>query len=266
MRLLNATLLAISLATLTVGAEAPKGFPERAIVPDPMPGPVVPAPIRLTEDAIYVADFDQDGAFRVHPRGRVKVDKIAGPVRFARTKFADGNGGLESRTYTGKWVYQLEAVASGPVEIDFVPFGLKTETEIKTTTVEVVAGKVVPEPKPVDPITPVVVTTFRVILIHESSKTLTPAQTGVLYSKNVADWLNAHCTKDDVTPGWRRYDKDIDAANDYPVIKALWTAVKPQVTAVPCVAVEVNGKVDIIPFPMSEKDALDTLKRYAGEK
>lgn len=139
----------------------------------------------------------------------------------------------------------------------------------ETTRVVVVVGGVVPvpdpKPKPIDPV-PVPVTSFRVIFVYESADTLTATQTGVLNSAALAEYLNANTTKEGGVAGWRRFDKDATAANDTPTIKALWTAVKPKITTVPCWVVEVNGKAEIIPFPASVADGLATLKKYNGGK
>jgi hypothetical protein len=96
-----------------------------------------------------------------------------------------------------------------------------------------------PDPKPADPLT-----SFRVILVSETGTPLTQAQFGVMYAKKVSDWLDANTTPD----GWRRYDKDARTDGDRPPLNALWAAAKPKVSAVPCVAVERNGKVEVIAF------------------
>lgn len=117
-----------------------------------------------------------------------------------------------------------------------------------------------PDPKPPGP-----VTSFRVLLVYESAQLLTPQQSAVVYGKAVADYLNAKCTKDGTNPSWRRYDKDADASTEAPNVKALWEAVKPKVTTVPCVVIEVNGTATIEPLPASIDAALTLLKKYRGE-
>jgi hypothetical protein len=49
-------------------------------------------------------------------------------------------------------------------------------------------------------------------------------------------------------------------------MNALWAAVKPKVTSTPCLAVEVNGKVEIVPLPATPAEAVAALKKYAGDK
>ena len=113
------------------------------------------------------------------------------------------------------------------------------------------------KPKPPEPKPPVVVTSFRVILVYESADTLTAAQNSVLYGKEVENWLNANCTGGKA--GWRRRDKDLSGEND-PAIVAVWDAVKaefapPKNTKTPAVAIQVNDKIDIIPLAATPSDA-----------
>ena len=39
---------------------------------------------------------------------------------------------------------------------------------------------------------------------------------------------------------------------------------KPKLTALPCVVVEVNGKADILPFPASANAAIEIFRKYKG--
>lgn len=120
-----------------------------------------------------------------------------------------------------------------------------------------------PKPKPDDP-KPGPVTSFHVVMVYESGATLTAAQTGVLYAADIRAYLDANATPDAGTKGWRLRDKDVSADNDTAFQKSLWAAVRPQVTALPCWAVEVNGKVDIVPLPATVADGLALLRKYKG--
>ena len=48
-------------------------------------------------------------------------------------------------------------------------------------------------------------------------------------------------------------------------VKALWEAVKPNLTVTPSWIIEVNGKADILPFPANAAEALKTLQNYGGK-
>lgn len=121
------------------------------------------------------------------------------------------------------------------------------------------------DPKPDDPKPPPVVTSFRVLLVSESGATLSSAQNAILYGKTVQDYLTTKTTPEGGLAGWRRYDPQQGTAGEQPNMKALWDAVKPKVTTVPCVVIEVNGKAEILPFPASAAEALTLFKKYKGE-
>jgi hypothetical protein len=122
-----------------------------------------------------------------------------------------------------------------------------------------------PKPDPKPPVPPEPVKTFRVIFVYESSQTLTASQTAVKDSAYVRQYLMDKTTKEGEYNGWRAYDRDTDAAFDNKSMRALWTAVKPKITTVPCIVVEVNGKVEILDWPANVAEALTTLKRYGGQ-
>ena len=147
----------------------------------------------------------------------------------------------------------------------------KTGKPVKLATFQI-AANLGPQPPPVDPNKPkppepkppVVVTSFRVILVYESADTLTAAQNSVLYGKEVENWLNANCTGGKA--GWRRRDKDLSGEND-PAIVAVWDAVKaefasPKNTKTPAVAIQVNDKIDIIPLAATPAEMVATLTKY----
>jgi hypothetical protein len=123
-------------------------------------------------------------------------------------------------------------------------------------------------PAPVDPPVPpdpppAPAKSFRVVLIFESGDALTPAQRGVVYGKAVEDFLNANCTGG--KNGWRRRDRDAPGEND-PTMAALWAAVKPAVTATPCIAIERDGKVFILPLEATPAKMIEVLRRYREGK
>ncbi len=270
MRTLHAQTLAVLLGAATlVGAAPPWGLPAPAPVPDKMPAPspaVVVGPLTITPDNQLVVQYKTERTILVRPVGTLKVTKEIAPFN-VRGRFADGPGTVERRSYEGPHVYTLEVGPvphTGPVYVD----AIASLTDIDSAVVQVEAGEgpiPPPKPKPKDDAAPVV-TSFRVLLLRDPLGTMTLAQAGVYDSQAVARWLNEHCTKDGVTPGWRRYGKDQDASGEFPDVKALWAATKPKLTTLPCLAIEVNGKVDIIDFPATEADALTTLKTYRGIK
>lgn len=127
-----------------------------------------------------------------------------------------------------------------------------------------------PDPVPPTPPQPVPVTSFRVIFVTESSVQLSPQQTAVSGAKSVRDYLNAKTTPDKMAngqswAGWREFDPQIVASNEYPGIKGVWDAAKPKITTVPCLVVQVNDKIDILPYPKNASECLTTLQSYGGK-
>jgi hypothetical protein len=193
-----------------VGAEPDIRLPE----PAPVPAPVPPAPgsvLRLSGEALYVVDADVDHAARAHPRGLVKVTKEVGPLR-VRARFADGNGSVETRTYKGKFLSIVEATGTGRVELDVIPFGLTSEDQILSRTIDVDAGEGPrPPPTPVDPPDPPAPKDvplsadpagLRVLVVYDSlDPRMTPGQREVIFGADVRKWLADNCVKD----GFRIY-------------------------------------------------------------
>lgn len=158
--------------------------------------------------------------------------------------------------------------ASKPGRYRLLAYSSVKDDPTEPAIVTVVIGGAAPvPPTPVDPVDPPApkVETFRVLLVYESAAVLPAAQFGVLYGKEVEQYLTANCTKDGDKNGWRRLDKEATTDNDTETFSALWAAVKPKVTRVPCVAIEVNGTVTIEPLPASVPDTLALLKKYRGK-
>lgn len=114
-------------------------------------------------------------------------------------------------------------------------------------------------PSPVDPLT-----SFRVILTHESAVPLTQAQFGVMYGKKLEEWLTGNTTKAGDTKGWRRYDKDEKGGSDKAEFNKTW-ADKPAISSVPVAVVERNGKVQLVPFAADQDKMIEALNTIRGK-
>jgi len=271
--LLSAVAFAAQPIPKSDGPPTPKKgfvFPQvdpKTVPPAPTPpGPgVVPV---LTSDTLYVIPSDEPFLLFDSPRGSVTVTREAGPIRI-RGKFLDGTGKIETRNYSAKHLAIVEAAPGGKgrVELIAVPQGIADESGAARMLVDVNQAPQPPpspDPKP-DPTPDPAVKSFRVIWVYESATT-NPNAANVMNAKAVRDYLNANCTRDDNWPGWREWDKDQKVTTDFPVFKDLWAAVQPKLTDIPCVVIEVNGKVSIEPFPKSVNDALATLRKFNGGK
>lgn len=257
------SLLACASVGLADDKKPPIRIPTINVKEDVPPKPLpADATVSLPKDVWYIVESDVECLVFLSPGGSVGYSKDTGPIKL-KGRFADGKGTVETRTYAGKFIYTFEAIKEGRDELIILPVGAQSEKEAVRVTFQV--GQMPqPPPNPVDPDKPVVVTSFRVVLVNESGTTLSAAQNSVLFGKAIADYLDQKCTKQSGQPGWRRYDKNTDASKDLSEMAALWAAVQPKLTAIPCLVVEVNGKADILPFPTSVADALATLKKYGG--
>lgn len=290
---LTALLLLLSTGWL-IGGDTPPPVDLKAFVPPAIrfPGENVPTPtapattanakIKLDAERWYIIDFEEEllvDQISKDDKGAVTITHKKGPITLP-SKVAPGRepdaDDPDFVTVKGPHVYLVKAKASGDVILEVIqpvrkdkegkplPF---TRDNITRKTLDVFVGqgpRPPPDIKPVDPdVTPPgPVTSFRVIFGFESGSNLTGKQLGAAYSKEVEDYLTKNCTPEDGRPGFRRYDKDTAVTNEQPTMKALWNAVKDQITTVPCLIVEVNGKATILPYPADSADSLATLKKY----
>lgn len=235
--------------------------PKEKDPPAPPPG----SPVILVPDSQYVIQSSVEClVFPANNNGVIKVTKDTGPLRI-KGRFAEKPYEIQTKNFTAKFLYIVEGGVEGTEGLIVSPVGAKTEAEAKRVQFQV--GQMpIPPPKPPKPDDPVVpVKSFRVIFVYESGDTYTAAQNGVLYGKAVQDYLTAKTTPEGGLAGWRRYDKDVTTANEQPIMAALWTAVKPKLTVIPCMVVEVNGKAEILALPANSTEALATLKKYGGQ-
>lgn len=259
-------------------------FPD-LVVPSPKPNDP-PAPVNpsanpnLDVGTYYV--IRDEAPFNLYVSGGavrgddlVTVRKTAGPVTLLG-KFVDGDGSIQERTFSEKniAVVLAKAGAKGTVELIANTVGATDEKTAVRKTIDVNGGQgPIPPPKPVDPdkpkpVDPVVVKTFRVIMVYESGDTLPAAANSVLYGKAVEEFLNANCTGGKL--GWARRDKD--ATGEYDADRqAVWNAVKdefgpPKNTKTPALVIQVNDKITIEPFAATAAATVTLLKKYSEGK
>lgn len=118
-------------------------------VPEP-PRPKPPGTVRVSElaaDTWYVVESSIPLIFLHSPTGCVAVSHEEGPVKI-RGKFADGTGGIETRTYKLPHVYSVNAVAAGKIELLIIPEGVKAEKDILRQQLTVMGQAPNPPPKP----------------------------------------------------------------------------------------------------------------------
>jgi len=179
-------------------------------------------------------------------------------------KATTGKGLLEFVAAPG--AYRVELLA-----ITLAPDGTTVIAEAVASVV--IGGDPKPDPKPPEPgpgpkpdPAPIPDAGFRVLMIYETAEvqSLPPAQSSVLFSKQVRDYLDKKCAtgRDGKTKEWRIWDKDIDTAGES---KAWQAAMSRKRESVPWIVIS-NGSTGYEgPLPANVADALSLLKKYGGE-
>lgn len=134
---------------VVANADEPQKPIRLPVIDNAEPAPVVPPqpkPVTvLPEDHFYVIESDTPTIIIQSPDGLVSVDEETGPIRL-RGKFAGGSGKVESRTYSGKFVYVIEGLKSGQVELICIPSGVTSSEQIVRAVLSVNGAKPPPIP------------------------------------------------------------------------------------------------------------------------
>jgi hypothetical protein len=106
------------------------------------------APQSLSPDQLYIIDTDVPVTVLASPLGVVSISADTGPLKI-RGKFVDGTGKTETREYKGKFVYSVEILKQGTVELLIVT----QDGKVLRRTLN--APQVTPDPpKPPEPAKP----------------------------------------------------------------------------------------------------------------
>lgn len=166
--------------------------------PPPNPPPAPDAPIKMDASQLFVLRSKADCVVIASPASVVRVTTETGPLRI-RAIFVGGTPGYETKTFTEKNIWIVEAIATGTAELIVVPIG-GTEKDIVRRTIDANVGPrpppippvppVPPDPKP-DP-APIPLAGFRVLIVYDPA-TLTKDQEGIVFGKATRDYLQAKC-------------------------------------------------------------------------
>jgi hypothetical protein len=130
--------------------------------PQPAPKPAPGTPVVLASDVLYVASSKAECLLLISTTDAgkqageiVRTTCLKGPVTFALTKLIDGGGKRETRTFADPFIWTLEAVGSGTVEVIFVPKagGNVVRQLITTNTAPQPPPTPIDPPVPADPLT-----------------------------------------------------------------------------------------------------------------
>jgi len=234
--------------------------------PDRTPKPVT----TISEEQLYVIESTIPLIVLASPDGFVKIEGEEGPQK-VKAKFVDGIGKMETRIFHSKFLYFINAVKPGKLELIIVPVGVEKPDNILRQDLTVLGQMPNPPPDPVDPDVPdpvdppKPVTSFRVIFEKESGDTLNAQQSAIPAAKVIQDYLRIKTTYEGTQHGFREFDPEQGTETETPMFKKLWEVVKPKITKVPCLVIEVNGHATVMPFPANVDECMATLKKAGGE-
>lgn len=120
--------------------------------PDSPPSPgVVPT---LSPDVFCVISSDSPVIVLSSPPGLLKAgDPETGPVKI-RGRFIEQPDKVQTKTFSKKYVYQVEPIQSGRAEMIAIPMGVQAEKDIGRRVLEVAAAGPAPDPVPDDSTVP----------------------------------------------------------------------------------------------------------------
>ena len=244
---------AIIFPTIPVADE--KDVPEEdhpVPAPHPKRGPEFVS--RLSEETWLIIESPGPLMIFDFPEGLVEVDSDDGarPMK-VKGKFADGTGKVETRTFTSKHLYFVNALKSGEMEMLIVPEGAisKTQSQRHKITVMGQAPNPPPGPGPIPGPTPVP-TGNVVISIVEDVQNRKP-DTAILLNA-MTSWNSLKDAGND----WRLYDV---ATSEPKGKQAIEDAKSSELPAMIIRDKETDKILRVIPLP---KD-FDSLKRILSE-
>jgi len=234
-----------------------KDIPEEDLpVPPPRPkrGPEFVS--KLNEETWLVIESPGPLMIFDFPAGLVEVDSDDGarPMK-VKGKFADGTGKVETRTFTSKHLYFVNAVKSGEMEMLIIPEGAISKEQSQRHKIVVMGQGPIPPPEPgptPDP-DPIPVPTGNVVIaIVEDAQNRKP-DTAILLNA-MASWNSLKDAGND----WRLYDV---ATSETRGKQAVEDAKSAELPAMIIRDKETDKILRVIPLP---KD-FDSLKRILSE-
>jgi hypothetical protein len=181
-------------------------------LPDIAPAPTPPQPspttlITLPADTLYVFTSAKPCLVVTSPDGVCAVEQEAGPIKI-HSKFAGGNGKIETRNYTRPYVYSVKGVADGRCELIIAEEGARTL--LRRTIVAGIGPLPPPNPGPTPPPTPTPATgPMYVVVVEETAEAV--AERGMMF---VNPALNSYMASK--KHKWRIVDKDVRTADGQP--------------------------------------------------
>ena len=196
------TLSMIALAWAGIVLAAPEPLPPRdeirlPVIDLPTPMPTKPAAVtRLGANQIYVIDSSVPLQVVASRDGFVTINEDAGPLKIKGIFVDDPSGKPKTRTFAGPFLYTVEVVASGQVELVIFK---DVKTPALRRTIDVDAGQgPQPPPKPIDPPKPddgppIPGPGVKGLVVYDAKVNLPESQNGILYGQDMRSLLEKSC-------------------------------------------------------------------------
>ena len=252
MRAILAT-LALCVCAIVAGDESGIILP---VSPDsPQPQTVTtPQPVdTITPAQWYVIESPERLRVLASPADAVAIEETEGPVKL-RGNFAGSGKAVETRSYSGKWLYIITAEQAGQCELLLIPEAIDRQVIRQRLTISGSAPRPPPGPGP-DP-APIPPQGLQIMLLIDQSD---PVQAlAAVNSIPVLQWLDASTTPTDGRPGWRRWDRsslqDSDTlATDSATWRKLWSDIGSGIPAGPQLVAISGTKVITRPITTQEQ-------------
>lgn len=237
------TTLALCVCAIVAGDESGVILPVSPGSPPPQVTPQTPQTIdTITPDQWYVIESVDRLRVLASPEGVVTIEETEGPVKM-RGRFAGGSG-VETRSYSGKWLYVVTAAQAGQCELLLIPQAIEQQVIRQKLTISGSAPRPPPGPGP-DP-APVPPTGLQVILLIDQSDAVSALS--AVNSVPVLQWLDSNTTQIDGRPGWRRWDRSslsdpVTLATESEVWRKLWSDIGDDIPTGPQLVIVTGTKV-----------------------
>ncbi len=233
----------------------------------PAPPPRTPKFIsELSEETWLVIESPSPIVVTSSPLGHVSIQPEEGPVR-VRGKFADGTGKIETRVFSSKHLYFINAVKSGKIEIlIYIPESSQEEKDILRYTLNVmgVMPNPPPDPDPVVPLPDPVVpkAKLQIVIIEDPAVNLPASQIAIRDGQALRDYAESHCSKTDGVPDIRKLSVRQDVSSQPEWVRKAFAEPR---SSLPFLVVSNGTTGAALPLPLTIDETLKVLKKYGGE-
>jgi len=171
------------------------------VIDTPAPMPTNPTAVtRLTANQLYVIDSDVPLQVVASRDGFVAIAEEAGPLKIKGIFVDDPSGKPKTRTFKGPFLYTVEVIASGQVEL-VIFRDVKTPALRRTIDVDAGQGPQPPPPGPTpgptppkpDDVPPIPGPGLKVMIVYDPKVNLPEPQNTILYGKETRALLEAKC-------------------------------------------------------------------------